>query len=479
MTAALGYIRVSTEEQARAGYSLAAQESAIRAYCTARGWTLGTVYRDEGLSGTLADRPGLLALLEAAAGADVVVVWKLDRLARRVRLLLHAADRLEAVGAALASITEQLDTSTPVGRAVQTILGAMGELERDQIAERIQAGQRQKARQGLLTGPLPLGYERVGGLVRPDDAAPFVRALFERYATGDLSLRETAAWTTRRGHALDRLAVRKVLINRTYTGVVVWHARAADAQVFEGLHEPLVPLDLFDQVQARLRERRRQPPRRAWGRTPYTLSGIARCGWCGTPMSGSTSGPAKVRYLRCRSTALRSRLGCPQPMVRAEAIEEQVGRYLADFRVDEATAAAVLAEVEASCAVPSSDQEMTRRLRAYEQLRTLGEISEAELDGHRRRLAARYAAPMGRAVMDLGRAQALLREVGRLWKETGRPEQRAVRNQTVEAIEPRAAYRGWFVADRRARFGGNLCVEWLPGQDSEEPCYIPALELGA
>jgi len=176
-------------------------------------------------------------------------------------------------------------------------------------------------------------------------------------------------------------------------------------------------------------------------------------------------------------------------MVRAEAIEEQVGRYLADFRVDEATAAAVLAEVEASCAVPSSDQEMTRRLRAYEQLRTLGEISEAELDGHRRRLAARYAAPMGRAVMDLGRAQALLREVGRLWKETGRPEQRAlavellasvtVRNQTVEAIEPRAAYRGWFVADRRARFGGNLCVEWLPGQDSEEPCYIPALELGA
>src|SRR5438105_1968455 len=116
----LGYVRVSTDEQARDGVSLDAQAAKIRDYCRLHELPLARVLVDRGLSGKGLDRPALQELFTAAEAGQVagIVVYKLDRLSRRTRDLLDLVDRLERAGVALHSLQEKLDTKSAVGRFV-------------------------------------------------------------------------------------------------------------------------------------------------------------------------------------------------------------------------------------------------------------------------------------------------------------------------------------------------------------------------
>lgn len=160
---AVGYVRVSTEEQAREGLSLAAQETRIRAYCEAKGWKLLRVYRDEGFSGKDLNRPGIQALIHDLKdnGVDVVVVLKLDRLTRSVRDLGALIEDLFG-GVALASVEESLDSSTANGRMVINLLGTVAQWEREVISERTAFALRYKRDQGQwAAGRVPFGF-RIG-----------------------------------------------------------------------------------------------------------------------------------------------------------------------------------------------------------------------------------------------------------------------------------------------------------------------------
>ena len=197
---AVGYARVSTEEQAREGYGLDAQRTSIDAYCKAHGWSLVNVYVDAGVSGS--SQRGRLALAQLLAAAeakafDRVVFWKLDRLSRNLRDVLDLSDRLEKQGVQIVSIQEGIDAGTATGRMYRNILGTMAEFERETITERIKHGLAEKARQGELLGPVPLGYVRAeDGAIRIDAPnADLVRQAFERYATGRYSLRDMAGWS--------------------------------------------------------------------------------------------------------------------------------------------------------------------------------------------------------------------------------------------------------------------------------------------
>jgi DNA invertase Pin-like site-specific DNA recombinase len=145
------YARVST---ANNGQDPRVQTRELQEYCQRRGWTVTSEYVDVGISGTKEKRPELDRLLSDAHRRrfDAVVVWKFDRFARSVSHLLRALETFQALGVEFVSLSEQLDTSTPTGRMVFTVLGAVAELERSLIVERVKAGLRNARAKGKRLG---------------------------------------------------------------------------------------------------------------------------------------------------------------------------------------------------------------------------------------------------------------------------------------------------------------------------------------
>ncbi len=145
------YARVST---ANNGQSPEMQLRELRDYCQRRGFEIVDEYTDNGVSGTKERRPQLDRLVADAHRRrfDVVAVWKFDRFARSVSHLLRALETFNALGVAFISLSEQMDTTTPTGKMVFTVLGAVAELERSLIAERVKAGLRNAVAKGRRLG---------------------------------------------------------------------------------------------------------------------------------------------------------------------------------------------------------------------------------------------------------------------------------------------------------------------------------------
>jgi DNA invertase Pin-like site-specific DNA recombinase len=145
------YARVSTTNH---GQDPEMQVRELREYCQRRGWEITQEYVDIGISGTKEKRPQLDKLLADAHGRhfDVVVVWRFDRFARSVSHLLRALEDFRALGIEFVSLTEQVDTCTPTGKMVFTVLGAVAELERSLIVERVRAGLRNARAKGKKLG---------------------------------------------------------------------------------------------------------------------------------------------------------------------------------------------------------------------------------------------------------------------------------------------------------------------------------------
>jgi DNA invertase Pin-like site-specific DNA recombinase len=145
------YARVSTTNN---GQDPTMQTRELREYCERRGWNVVGEYVDVGISGAKEKRPELdrLMLDGHKRRFDAVVVWKFDRFARSVSHLLRALETFRSLGIEFVSFSEQMDTSTPTGKMVFTVLGAVAELERSLIVERVKAGLRNARARGKRLG---------------------------------------------------------------------------------------------------------------------------------------------------------------------------------------------------------------------------------------------------------------------------------------------------------------------------------------
>ena len=145
------YARVSTTNH---GQDVTVQTRELQQFAEARGWHLVGAYIDDGVSGAKDSRPELNRLMADAHKRcfDVVAVWRFDRFARSVSHLLRALETFSALGIAFVSLSEQMDTTTPTGKMVFTVLGAVAELERSLIAERARAGLRNARAKGKRLG---------------------------------------------------------------------------------------------------------------------------------------------------------------------------------------------------------------------------------------------------------------------------------------------------------------------------------------
>jgi site-specific DNA recombinase len=229
---AVAYLRVSTEGQFSDGYGMEVQERAVRAFALSQGYELVDVISDC-VSGATApiEREGFGRVMELAGqGAfTILLLYKFDRLARNVLYAVTTVHRLrDNHGIAVRSVTEPIDTATPMGEMIFTVLASMAAQERQVIAERTYGGKVTKATKGgFAGGASPYGYERDkdGGLKICEREAQIVRRIFLERTAGE-TLQSIANGLNRdgipakRGGAWRHDGVHYILDNPKYRGAV-------------------------------------------------------------------------------------------------------------------------------------------------------------------------------------------------------------------------------------------------------------------
>lgn len=191
----VGYIRCSSVEQVQDGETLERQEDLIRAYCASKGITTIEIIADKGISGFKAARPGFQRLLELCRNGQVatVIVFDLSRLSRSVRdTLAFVDDFVQRRGIALVSLSQDLDTSTPMGKAFLGFIAIFNQLFRDEIAFKTKVALRHKKSKGeVYCGSIPYGFQaEAGGRLAVCEADHEVIAQIQVLRAQGLSLRE-------------------------------------------------------------------------------------------------------------------------------------------------------------------------------------------------------------------------------------------------------------------------------------------------
>ena len=248
------YTRVSTTEQSENGYSLDEQQERLKNYCTAMDWKSYKLYVDGGFSGAKMDRPALKELIEdvKAGKIEKVLVYKLDRLSRSQKDTLYLIeDVFLSHGCDFVSMTENFDTSTPLGRAMIGILSVFAQLEREQIKERMMMGREARSKQGKWYGTchIPVGYDYAdGNLIINDFYAMQVKEAFELVASG-LScyqvekIFEKRGYLTQYGNPWSAIQIRRVVCSKVYAGYVSFNRRW-----YKGNQEPIVSEELLEKT---------------------------------------------------------------------------------------------------------------------------------------------------------------------------------------------------------------------------------------
>ena len=346
------YTRVSTEEQVER-YSLEAQREVLGRWAEALGYEVAETYTDPGYSGAQEDRPGLARLLADAQGGRfrVVLVYRLDRLARKVRLAYDLIERLEGSGVGLMSYSEpSINTTTPIGKAVLGIMAVFAEWERDTFAERSRLGLRKAAQSGkYLGGIVPYGYTVEDGRLAPHpEEAAVVQQMFAWVAERGWSTERVARELNRLGippkYRRDGRGVRgrrtagvwrgggvlRLLKNRTYVGEYTYGKRTRKSQpeLVKVVVAPLVEPALFEAVQEQLSRNALFAARNT--RTVYLLKGLIRCGTCGRAYVGSTDYYACVGRSNRQASPIPS-MRCTAPHVRRRDLEEAIWRDIRSF----------------------------------------------------------------------------------------------------------------------------------------------------
>ena len=270
------YTRVSTEDQAKEGFSLEAQRERLEAYCKARGWAVAKGYIEDGHSGRDTKRPAYQRMMAERDGWDTLLVIKMDRIHRNSRNFMEMMESLQEWGKNFVSATESFDTSTAMGRFVMDIIQRIAQLESEQIGERVYMGMSQKARTGpgILGFTAPFGYEvQEGALTLHSGESKIVREVFDRCVAGETTdaiaqVLNGRAVRSKRGGRWTHARVLYILHNPLYAGFLRWDGIVRPAE-----HPAIVPRGVFNRAQEALQSRVKIPK---LIRTPAALPAIER-----------------------------------------------------------------------------------------------------------------------------------------------------------------------------------------------------------
>lgn len=227
------YVRVSTEDQAKEGFSLDAQMKRLEAYCRSKKeWEPVTIERfiDEGYSGRNTKRPEYTRMMSSMDQWDVLLVLKMDRIHRNSVNFTMMMDTLKAKGKEFSSVQENFDTTTAMGKFVMDIMQRIAQLESEQIGERVMMGMERKAKfgTGMLGCGHPYGYVYGGGMLSIEvDEALVVRAIYKLNSKGVspekiAKILNDACISAKKGGIWNRQTIHGILSNPLYAGQVRW-----------------------------------------------------------------------------------------------------------------------------------------------------------------------------------------------------------------------------------------------------------------
>lgn len=385
------YARVSTQEQAAEGTSLDSQVEQMESYCQMQGWVVTGKYIDPGYTGKDDDRPALKRLLaEAKYGAfNKVVVYKLDRLARKLRLLLEIEEKLKSQGISLSSIRETLDTSTAIGRTVFQMLGLVSEWERDTIIERTKAGRLQRYKEGCWgPGSPPYGYDynpKTKKLKLNTEEARVVRRIYDEYSKGKSmwgianQLNADKIPPRRGGKGWRNSSVRSVLFNPVYKGTQIVNVHQARKGIPKELPETAIQIQvpaIVNEATWNIAQERRKnnkhlhmPKNEDW-----LLQGLITCGLCGYGFKTEISHDRRCYGCRGRLkyTHIDGSPRCTSPRVDAELLEQEVWQRIEDIINDPNKLEKLLSETIDSLREREAD--LNARIKPIDQ--RLSEIAE-------------------------------------------------------------------------------------------------------
>lgn len=360
---AIVYARVSSEDQARAGFSLASQVEAGTARARELGARETVIVSDDGVPGDVLDRPGLQTALAAMRGGGVsfFVCLDPDRLARSLSLQLLVTDLIERAGVRLEFVHFDYQ-HTPEGQLFYALRGAISQYEKAKIRERTMRGKRQKAKAGGLThNPGIFGYDFdpvTDSLSTNEDQGQVVQMIYRWFLQEDMGpwaiadrLTKLGIPPARGGKGWHHSSVRNILRNASYTGTLhlqkwdytdtrtnkyrprgekVPRRVKPESQWIPMLIPPIIDRETHQAALSKLANARRWWS--GWHREEYLISGLGVCAICSKPIYGASrqSGRSRIRYYVCRGYApgVPGQPRCAFGRMRADPVEAEIWREI-------------------------------------------------------------------------------------------------------------------------------------------------------
>ena len=342
------YVRVSTEEQAKEGFSIRAQQEKLKGYALVKDWSIYDIYVDEGISGkNITQRPSMTRLLKDIENGYIknVLVFKIDRLTRSTSDLVYLIKLFAEHDCAFNSLTESIDTETASGRMFLKIIGIFAEFERENLTERVRLGCERKAKEGFSVSSWihSYGYNRDNGQkiqTINEEEATIVREIYDMYVNQNKSLSyitrvlNIRKVPTKLNVDWARKNVKNILKNCNYIGKVRY--RIDDKEKYfeaDGLHEPIITKELFDNAQRLLTN----SPTACFTKQPKECNyylGFLYCAKCGSRYSthgrNVTLKDGTKKYVNAYRCENKTFGDCTSSQMSHKKVEEAFVKYISN-----------------------------------------------------------------------------------------------------------------------------------------------------